>query len=809
MMQVKSIKLLSIIMITLSAILLLSGCGKSGSRFANQPPTIRITSFEGWDSTYVTAGYDTSLVYTFQQRIYWHATDPDGIITGYAFRVLDENNNPIPTPGYDYIDTTGELTPDNLLAFGTGWVIHYMQGADQNIPLDDPSARRTIWTSQKYAVINFPSADAYGNPIDKSSRFEVVAIDNRGAITPQPAWRNFCTHSDRPTCSITTTKGNPNNQEVGSGLKLSFAMKDTDPFITPVPYQYEFQMMKVDSQGNVIPGTESDWYSTISDNNRTDKINEYLLTKHTTPYLTYDYDEQTGQPLQQRTRVTARVTDLAGVVSIPDTNTVINFRVRPGFRPESIIYPTKTYALTNHHFEDYGDDTTPELTVLPRTITQGSIHYATPLFKDFEGKYTAVYSPNIKLWVRWGWWGEYGDVRDNSADYGDTTNLIAMPYGKKVDVVLDSKTRKNYFSEITAFDIRFDGEPYNYPPFPFSQNGVTDQDGKRWLRIPTNSPLGQTVVLTSGQLPAPVGTGPGKHTFEVRVVDLQDEYDHTPAVFTFYLHPYIEPANRNGVLIVDDDVDSPNQAPDALIDEKYANMLSDYTGPVDVYSRRTHVKGKINAEEDIRGRSLAFSDLQKYKLVIYHSDNINDTGNLLYELDGLSLFMMKGGNMVISHSHRLSPILSEIADSGTRPTFVTNLGFESNPKIGFLNDNNRSAFFQNAVACMAGYENMHLQYGTPPSFLNMVNLRHGLGTLSYFEEGHYTGEAIYKFGCKPVGYEIYPPTNDQYNFYNGKTVAFRKVNPSNSRAYVFGFPLSLMKDSETKAMMNKILSEVM
>jgi hypothetical protein len=110
---------------------------------------------------------------------------------------------------------------------------------------------------------------------------------------------------------------------------------------------------------------------------------------------------------------------------------------------------------------------------------------------------------------------------------------------------------------------------------------------------------------------------------------------------------------------------------------------------------------------------------------------------------------------------------------------------------------------------MAGYENMHLQYGTPPSFLNMVNLRHGLGTLSYFEEGHYTGEAIYKFGCKPVGYEIYPPTNDQYNFYNGKTVAFRKVNPSNSRAYVFGFPLSLMKDSETKAMMNKILSEVM
>jgi len=229
----------------ISSVLLISGCGKSGNRFANQPPTIQITSFEGWDTTYVSAGYDTTLIYCFQQRIYWHATDPDGVITGYAFRILDENNNPIPTPGYEYLDLTGELTPDNLLALGTGWVIHYMTGADQNIPLDDPRARRSIWSSQKYAVINFPSADSLGNPTVKYNRFEVVAIDNRGAITPHPAWRNFNTQSDRPKCMISTTKGNPNGKDVGSGLKLSFTMSDTDPFITAVPYKYEFKIMKV------------------------------------------------------------------------------------------------------------------------------------------------------------------------------------------------------------------------------------------------------------------------------------------------------------------------------------------------------------------------------------------------------------------------------------------------------------------------------------------------------------------------------------------------------------------------------------
>ncbi len=45
-MQLKSAKLLFIIVMIISSVLLISGCGKSGNRFANQPPTIQITSFE-------------------------------------------------------------------------------------------------------------------------------------------------------------------------------------------------------------------------------------------------------------------------------------------------------------------------------------------------------------------------------------------------------------------------------------------------------------------------------------------------------------------------------------------------------------------------------------------------------------------------------------------------------------------------------------------------------------------------------------------------------------------------------------------
>jgi len=811
MMQVKSVKLLSIIVMILITLLMVAGCGKSGNRFANYAPTIKITSFEGWDSTYVSAGYDTTLTYTFQQRIYWNATDPDGVIAGYAFRVLDDNNMPVATPGYHYIDTLGELTPQSLLAIGNGWVIHYLPGANQEIPLDSPEAARSIWTSQKYAVINFPSADAIGNPITKFSRFEVVAIDNRGAITAQPAWRNFKTTSERPKCMITTTKGNPNGKQVGAGIKLHFSMEDFDPFIAAIPFKYEFNMMKTNLNGtSIIPGTETGWISTDSDDAVTDddldRIYEFLLTSYTTPALEYDFDDA-GIAFRQ-TRISARVTDMAGVVSVPDSNTVLTFRVKQGFRPKALIWPTKTYALGNNHYEDWGDDSTPE--TIPNTISQGAIRYATPFFKDIDGKLTAVYSNNIKVWVRWGWWGEYGNVTgESSVDYGDTTNLNPMPYNKKVDVVLDyrsSGAAGNYFSEITAFHLRFDNQPYNFPPY--AESIVTDNEGLRWLRIPVNSPLGQTVVLTSGQLPLPNGTEPGEHTFQVKVEDLQGETDPTPASFKFYLHNYIEPANRDGILIIDDDTNHPSYSPDAIVAAKYESMLSDYNG-TKTYIKRSTLATPGNTIPDARDRHLAFSDLQKYKLVVYHSDNPASTGNLEFDVDGLVVYLLRGGNLVVSHTNNLAQSLSAISFNRSRYTFFSYLGLPINPVLGVLSSSAQTrAFFQNAVATPGlNYNDVHVQFDDPPSFNQLVNTFDGLSLISYIPTT--TGEALYRLGCKPVGYPVAGPTQAQFDLYNNQIIGTRKVNTNNSKTYLMSFPLSYMLEADTKTLMNKIISEVM
>jgi hypothetical protein len=128
---------------------MVAGCGKSGSRFANVAPTIKITSFEGWDDSYIAAGYDTTATYSFQQRIYWHASDPDGIIAGYAFRILDDNGNPIATPGYQYIDTPQSLLPpvclpwewlgDSLSAWG-GSIYTLERYCSQKYHLDIPKS---------------------------------------------------------------------------------------------------------------------------------------------------------------------------------------------------------------------------------------------------------------------------------------------------------------------------------------------------------------------------------------------------------------------------------------------------------------------------------------------------------------------------------------------------------------------------------------------------------------------------------------------------------------------------------------------
>jgi len=790
-MQVKSIKLFTLALMVIVPLLVITGCGKSGSRFANIAPVIRITSYEGYDpADPILANYADSL-FLFQQKIYWHATDEDGVINGFAYRVLNDQGAPIATPGNHYVDMDGTITPQNVIdRFGTGWVMHYMPNANQDIPLDDPEARRTIWSSQKYAVINFPAADANGDPLNILSKFEVIAVDNRGEITQEAAYRWFTATSARPRCMITTTKGNPSGGQVGSGIRLSFSMKDYDPFIPETPFKYEFKMAKINPTTNaVLPGSETGWYDSVTPQDP--KINEFLLTRYTNPSLSYDFENGN---MVSKTIIYTRVYDLAGVVSVVDTSAILTCAVKPGFRPETMIYPQKVYALGDNHFIDYADESTPE--ILPFSIVAGAQRFATPFFNDLDTMNTAINSHNIKVWIRWGWKGEYGQITS-----AGSTIYTNNPYDKKVDTVLDRDTNLNYFSEITNFDLRLDGDYYHFGPY--ANSIVTDAaDGKRWLRIPTNSVLGQTVVLT--QLPS------GSHTFEVRCVDLQGEVDPIPVSFTFVLHDLIPAADRSGVLIVDDDRHNAQTSPEAIVNQKYENMFSDFGGTV-AFIKRTNTQETGDTNGDIRYRHLASTDLQHYKLVIYHSDNPSESGNLKNENDGLVMYMHTGGNVLISHTSKLASVLDSFV-IGSQRTFLSNFGipYISQP-AQFLSDALQTrAFFQTAMG-EEGYPDVQLQWGDPASFNPLVNNLQGLSTITYFNS--HTATPIYKMGIKPVGYTPAGPTQEQYDMFMDtqgnptKAIGLRKIN-TNNRCFLFGFPLSYMQDADTKAMMNVILQEL-
>lgn len=815
-MKRKSITLLTILIATGLALLLLSGCGKSGNRFANQAPTIKITSYEGADDSDLLSPY-ADAVFAFQQKIYWHATDPDGVITGFAYRVSrvyrDSTDTitrivPIATPGNDSIDD-GHLTPSNVLeTLGTGWVLHTSG--------DNP--KQSIWTTQKYATVNFPAADTLGNPEVIESLFEVIAIDNRGDITKidprysnpprSEAWRSFNAQSEPPECIVSTTKGNPNGEDVGAGLRLTFSMKNSDPFIDAIPYKFKFAIVKTDPTGVHNNTQDIVWHDTATSLND-DKIEEFLLTKYTTPSLTYDYENGATEP-QTKTKIYGVAYDMAGVSSASAKLDSIYFSVKPGFRPRTLVYEERVYALGDHHYIDYADGDTQE--ILPFTIIGGVQRFATFFYADSTNTKSAVHSPNLKTWLRWGWSGEYGVITSsNVVKYTDN------PFDKKLDAVLDRADSTNYFSEITHFHLRLDGQPYYYAPLAADETAyVTDTNGDRWLRIPLNSPLGQTLVLTSLQ--------PGIHTFQVRCEDLQGEVDPQPAVFTFNVAQYIPPASRNGILIIDDDEHHNDYSPDAIVQAKYESMLADYTGPK-VFMKRHYGTDPVQSGEfytDKRYRQLSPSDLMKFKLVIYHNDNPSKSGDLKLENDGITQYLADGGNMLISHTNQLSAVLTAFS-SVAQKTFLhyMNVPYTNDSSTVLSGSLAVRPFFQAAIGQNVNsvpFPDINVQFKAngvgEPSFNQIVELRDGLSAITYFPlmdmpgNESYGANVIYRMRIKNVGQDSSSPANETvFNQYSNKAVGLRKVNPNGAHCYLLGFPLSYMRDADARALINRVISD--
>jgi hypothetical protein len=760
-----------LIIVALVVLLVLTSCDpREGALNANLQPYISITNYFGVDSdTLITQSY------LFQQTVQWSGSDDDGNVVGYAFRVLNEDGEPIETPGYDVLDEDG-------------WVKFYTPSANQDIPLDE-SAETTIWIDQSYATINFPAADANGDSTNVISLFEVKCKDNREDES-EVARKYFQAHSNTPRALIDM---NIPGETISTAIIFKFMMQDDDPFVGEAPYYFDYKLERRDLNGTLITESEGgyadEWLSTLDLPEVTLALHSALNGNALIP------NTLAGDVPQDSTFLRVKAYDNALIVS---DELEISFVVKEGFYPGTLIYygdgnpnANGIYALGTNHFATYLDDGLSD--ILPSVQTSDGAHHATSFWYNSEEKYTAIGSNDFKTYMRWGYSGEFEDNNPQKPADG---------------ITLDEVTGQPYFCEIVGYDLRLDGEPYYYPPIPaVGVHLQVDDDGKEWLRVGANYFIGQSTTITLTSYSGSLDNMYGEHTFEVRAIDLQGAVDETPHEFTYTVVAPIPKEEKSGVLIIDDDGDTPN-SPSLLINEFYEYIVSDYDIEPGYINRED--MNALGMDGLHHGKSvIATSDIQQYKAIIYHADNPTAEFSFWKEFEALKIYLLQGGNIILSGGSNLKIMNQKCTDNAfSILDQYFGIPMDNEDAIGIVPSSVPflfNQFFIDAIG-QGSFTNIDLLL---PSFNNAVNLGNGLQPVAYFNDYQPEAEVIFTYGCRVVdANDPYAPSQEQYNQYSDDLpVGLRKVTEDNS-CYIFGFPLAYMESDQVKSAMTQILNEL-
>ncbi len=821
----------------------LSSCGRRGDLNPNAEPIIYITSYGGVDSL-VAVG--DSII--FQQTVYWEAYDSDGWVEAFAFRILNEDGMAISTPGKEYI--VDDENSNGMTDLDEGWVLHYEAGADETIPLSDPFAQKTIWTEKVRAEINFPANGEQlldpitGDPLldendnyiysPVTSIFEIKCIDDRGDES-QIFRRYFKSTSKTPAIlGIESTQGPIDGKRIGTGVVLKFRISDKDPLIGDEPNYFLFKLQIINTEGDTLSvangGYSDEWYSTLFQ----DDVTEFMLIPEAAagennpgPYIINNTpDPNNEDAFLDSTFLTVIAYDLAG---IPSQSKTISFAVKEGFYPGSLIYcgfdpngdglPNYTYndifAIGKYHYSFRKAEFVSSIDV-PEEITANGYHYAIPLWMDRNDNFTAINSPNLKIYMHWGFQGEYGVIGQA------TTTVTNSPFNQRVGIVLDENTQEIYFSELKYFDLQLDGVAYHYPPLAGVVETYNDSLGG-WTRIPVGADIDQNTILFNLES--------GEHTFRVRAVDLSNIGDPSPAEMKFIIVDPVEQDDKSGILIIDDDANS-NLTQDALLDSFYMEALSDFNGTIDTYDLRENSESA--AEVKTYNSLLHFDldpvcpiDIQNYKLIIYHSDKAGGgtTGGTNFQKnnDCLNIFFQLGGNILVSlgdHAYTAYNGCNNSAFNLLEDNFgipIKRLTDDPEMVVKITDSNypvNGKPFLIQAAPVLPITAILDLELRPDIIWDNLVNMGQGLGACSYFVDDIFESNPfitppmpIYSYVCKDTSATVYPPTQADYDRYNNKIIGIKHTSDLNTN-YMFGFALPYMEVEDVKAMFNEILADL-
>lgn len=643
------------------------------------------------------------------------------------------------------LSTLSSSLPAGYAADEDGWLYFRSPGDTSNTPLTEPGPHRTIWTNQARLSLDFAST----NKIVKNMvvRVEVQVKTEDGSITTLTSPFK----SDRIFGSRITV---PFSMGATVGMGLEFGLNEIigNVYVEGLyAHHFMFRLNTLDSDMNVT--AHGAWHSTLDCPN----IRKVVLNASSNPALTVS-------PQNTWLQFESYVVSRQGVEeSSPET---VYFKTVQGNKPVAMIYAQSLVALGQYHYT-LAQDTNPAYYYeqIPSLSSKKNRQLWTT-----STAVAAINSPDLKLHLRWGYSGEY---------YTDNPFSTAMNRCLNED-------GQYYYSKIVAYDLRLDGSPYPSNSGFVDPQIVMHNDGSSWLRVQNLLESCRHGILSNLQ--------DGLHVIEVCAVDQQGVYSD-PAMQRVNLMPYKPVSQRSGILIVDDSPAHSTYSPEQIVDNMYSNMVPGTWGEVVEYD----VAGSGNPYI-YQGSCL----LQNYKAIVWHSDNPNNQANLIPNMDALDCYLSNGGNMVLSGTNKLYSTFSEL--SSRYPEFLYNtLGIPYSSSFGYLgNSITTNPFFVEAHG-LNGLSDIGVE--TESSFCSLVNSRNGLSIVTYFNPD--TGlDYVYGLGCKPVNSPSYPPTQEQYDQYSQKYVAY-KYSHSGSNLLVLGFPLSYMVQAEAVAAVQNIMGGIL
>jgi len=653
------------------------------------------------------------------------------------------------------ITTTDSLLPEGIVTDSEGWIYHYAAGADSSIPLENPDCNRTIWTSARQQEWSFESVQ---NRLPRIVSKVEVKVKTAGE--PERIYEQYFRNDRIIGTSILVPFQNGNT--IGTGFQASLREQITDIYVEGLyAHHFMYRINILDNNLSIIQAGA--WQNSIN----CEDIREIFIT-----------GLAANEPAQF-TQLEVYVVTRQGIEEA--THKSIYFKVQMGFHPKTLIYTKTTSALGQYHYS-YSNSLYPPSFY----FTNDNTRWNTNLFKNVNN-YCAINSPDLQLRLSFGWDGQYGfNVNSNTIVTND-------PFDSFINQCLDEDTNQNYYSRIVYFDLRMDNIPF---PNVFSYGAssiVTHNDNIEWRRVKYTGEGAFNIMLE--------GLATGNHLIEVSAVDEQGVFDPTPATMTIELTPLVEINNRSGILIIDDEINNTNFAPEARIDSIYYNILPTAYGPVQQFDVQEHFN-----MTDVQNRRLSASLLQSYDVVVYHSDYPTNISNFPYEIDPIAIYLDMGGKLILSGGSNVRTVLTNILSQST--TLASNLLGNINVQncTALTNSILSSPYFISAIGEYGALNNVPLNLTRPVSPL--LNTRQGLGTVTYFSEG--TGlTPLYKFGCKLPTATVYPPTQAEYDNLITKHVALKKDITGGGKFVIFGFPLAYMEEVPMAQALSALIDDLM